>query len=61
VTMYHVPAGQLTGEEYRRSSDREAEKQNLKRHLVEESRCRATGIIPLPKVAHSKLRRLELC
>ena len=50
VTLYNVPVGQLTGEEYRRSDNRQAEKESLKRHLVEETRCRASGVLPLPKV-----------
>lgn len=54
--MYHVPDGQLTGEVYKKSEDRIVEKDNLKRHLVEGTRCRATGIIPLPKVYLGRLR-----
>ena len=48
--MYHVKDGELNGEAYKRSEDKNVEKDNLKRHLVEHTRCRATGTIPLPKV-----------
>jgi hypothetical protein len=48
--LYNVPKGEEIGELYKRSENRQEEKDTLKRHLVEESRCRATGIIPLPKV-----------
>lgn len=54
--MYHVPNGQSTGEVYKKSEDRTVEKENLKRHLVEGTRCRATGIIPLPKVLSGRFR-----
>ena len=60
VTLYHVPKGQESGELYKRSEDRNSEKDNLKRHLVEESQCRATGILPLPKVVQSIDRLREL-
>lgn len=48
--MYHVRDGELQGEVYKKTEDRNLEKENLKRHLVEHTRCRATGTIPLPKV-----------
>jgi len=48
--MRHVPKDGGEGEEYKRSGDRQLEKETLIRHLIEDYRCRVMGIIALPKV-----------